>query len=335
MNGEALWYTTNMDENAFYRLTKEGSLSGAYLLHGAEELTKRQAVDRVRALLDPAFADMNVEKLTMPDAATLGGALARVPLFDKFRLLLINEFDAKTLEPLLPTLTRPIEGTVVLFILRGEAKTNSSFYKAFAAADRTAEFPQLTQARAVNMLQREAALRGVGLERSVALRLNDMVGADAYRLQNEFSKAADYVGRGGSVTTDTLTRCVTPSPEYDVFSLLNCFLNGRKGEGLRLFRGLLRTGGESALALSYFLEGRLKLMLLARECLDARMAKPAAIKHIGGNPRAAEIALNNAKKCSVLQLTRAVAAFAEIDAKQKQGLVKDEDALMAALVSCF
>ena len=56
-----------MTEKELYDRTNARTLSGAYLLEGAEELTKQQAIDRVTALLDPGFVDLNLKRAKEPD----------------------------------------------------------------------------------------------------------------------------------------------------------------------------------------------------------------------------------------------------------------------------
>ena len=62
-----LWYTVGMNESELYKRTNAKTLAGAYLFEGAEELTKQQAVDRITALLDPGFSDLNLKRQKEPD----------------------------------------------------------------------------------------------------------------------------------------------------------------------------------------------------------------------------------------------------------------------------
>lgn len=139
----------------------------------------------------------------------------------------------------------------------------------------------------MNMLLREAGLKNVGLSRSVAGLLADKVGYDAYRLRNEFSKAADFVGPCGEVTEAVLDSVVTPTAEFQVFELLETLLAGRRAQGLTMLRQALQQG-ENALGLAAFLCGRLKLILTAREHLETGKTPEAAAKLLGGSPYAAK-----------------------------------------------
>ena len=325
-----------MTENEFYKATNGRALKGPYLLHGEEELTKAMAVARVKGLLDPGMLDLNCQALRDPDVQTFLSAADQLPFFDELRLILVESWEDALIESLekQDRLLRMADSTLVLFVHRGECRKTSRLFKALAPENRVVAFEKLTMERAVNMLLRESALRNVDLSKAVAQTLVDRVGFDAYRLRNEFSKAADYAGPGGSVTVAVLNETVTPSPEYDAFEMLDALLDGKRKKGYAMLLGALDRG-ESPMSLSGFLEGRLKLILTAREHLDRGLDPRAAARQLQGSPYAAQIAVKNAQKRTAADLRRAVVAFASVDGNIRQGLYKDRDALLLAVLNTF
>lgn len=237
----------HMNETEFYQATKNRSLKGAYLLCGEEELTKQEAAVRVEELLDPGFRELNRQSFTRPAAASeVFAACDQLPLFDSFRLVEVKEWDESVSRGLLEKdrlLFLP-DTTVLLLLCRGACKKTDPLFKLLAQKNRVAVFEPLTRDRAVNMLLREAGLKNVGLSRSVAGLLADKVGYDAYRLRNEFSKAADFVGPCGEVTEAVLDSVVTPTAEFQVFELLETLLAGRRAQGLTMLRQALQQGGK-------------------------------------------------------------------------------------------
>lgn len=325
-----------MNESEFYKATQSRALKGPYLLHGEEELTKAEAVARVKKLLDPGTLALNLQSLQGPDAETLLQATDQLPFFDELRLVLVENWDDGLIDALEKRnrLLNLGDTTVVLFVHRGECRKTNRLFKALAPENRVVAFEKLTEDRAVNMLLRESALKNVDLNRTVAQALVDRVGFDAYRLKNEFSKAADYVGPGGSVTGKVLDLTVTPSPEYNAFEMLDALLDGKRKKGYALLLTALDQG-ETPLGLSGFLEGRLKLILTAREHLDRGLDARSAARQLPGSPYAAQIAVKNAQKRTTADLRRAVAAFADVDANIKQGIYRDRDALLLAVLNTF
>ena len=325
-----------MTENEFYKATNGRALKGPYLLHGEEELTKAMAVARVKGLLDPGMLDLNCQALRDPDVQTFLSAADQLPFFDELRLILVESWEDALIESLekQDRLLRMADSTLVLFVHRGECRKTSRLFKALAPENRVVAFEKLDMERAVNMLLRESALRNVGLDRATARALVDRVGFDAYRLKNEFSKAADHAGRGGTVTVKTLDEAVTPSLEYDVFKMLDALLDGKRKQGYTMLLNALERG-EKPQGLSAFLEGRLKLILTAREHLDRGLDPRAAARQLPGSPYAAQIAVKNAQKRTVTELRQAVAAFAAVDGNIRQGTYKEQDALLLAVLNTF
>lgn len=328
-----------MTEKELYKRTNARSLSGAYLFEGAEELTKQQAVDRITALLDPGFSDLNLKRMKEPDVNAVLDAAHAVPVFDSLCVTVFTDFDDAALFDALEkrnALDAPFrsEDAILLFVRRGKGR-ETNFTKLFAERDRFVSFDTLSEERAQNMAALLCAQRGVRLDRPEAYQLIDMVGTDAYRLQNEIGKLCDYVGDGGVITRDVLRFVVTPSVEYEVFPMLNALLSGNKKVALRMLTEAMKDGQENPLRVASFLEGRMKQLLIAREMLDCKRPRPEILKAMGGSPKAAEIALKNAQKYPTAQLKDAVAAFARINADLKQGLLNETDALILAIYKSF
>jgi len=328
-----------MNEQELFERTNRRELCGAYLFEGSEELTKQMAVDRITALLDSGFSDLNLKRLKEPDAVAVLDAAHAVPVFDSLCVTVFTAFDDAALYDELKRrnaldLLFGSEGVILLFVRRGTGRDNA-FTKLFKEKDRYVLFDTLSEERAMKLCVRSCALKQVRLDRPEAMRLVNMVGTDAYRLENEVSKLCDYVGSGKTVTDAVLKTVVTPSVEYEVFPMLNALLAGNKKTAMRMLTEAMKNGKENPLRVATFLEGRLKQMLIGRELLDEKRPRPEILKAMGGNPKAAEIALKNAQKFPAAKLKTAVAAFAEINARMKQGRVNESDGLILAIYKSF
>ena len=328
-----------MNERELFEKTNSRALFGAYLFEGGEELTKQQAIDRITALLDPGFADLNLKRLKAPEGDVLADAVRSIPVFDSLCVTIVTDFSDEavlaSLEKLhLANTMFETKDAVILFVRRGAGR-DSAFSRLFKEKNRCVLFDTLDQDRAVRLCMRVCAQRNVRMDRVIALHLVNMVGTDAYRLSNELNKLCDYVGSGGTVADDTLKAVVTPSVEYRVFGMLDALLAGNKKSAMRMLTDAIQTGKENPLRLAAFLEGRLKSMLIAREMTEEKRPRAEILKAIGGNPHAAEVALKNAQKFSVARLRNAVAAFAEINARMKQGLTDEENGLILAIYKSF
>lgn len=328
-----------MTERELYDRTNARTLSGAYLFEGAEELTKQQAIDRIVSLLDTGFIDLNLKRMKEPDLNAVLDAAHAVPVFDALCVTIFTDFDDAALyeglekRGALDALFASSDA-ITLFVRRGSAK-ETAFVRLFKEKDRVVSFEPFSEDRAREMCMRLCAKRGVRLDRPEAFQLVDMVGTDAYRLNNEISKLCDYVGSGGTVTRDVLKTVVTPSVEYEIFPMLNALLAGNKKTAVRMLTEAIRDGQENPLRVATFLEGRLKQMLIAKELMEDKRPRPEIIKTLGGSPKAAEMTLKNAQKFPLDRLKAAVAAFARINADMKQGLINESDALLLAIYKSF
>ena len=328
-----------MTERELYDRTNARTLSGACLLEGAEELTKQQAIDRVTALLDPGFIDLNLKRAKEPDVNAVLDAVHAVPVFDALCVTIFTDFDDAALLEGLET-RKALDAlfassdAITLFVRRGSAK-ETDFVRLFREKGRVVSFEPFSEDRAREMCMRLCARRTVRLDRPEAYQLVDMVGTDAYRLQNEVSKLCDYVGSGGTVTRDVLKAVVTPSVEYEIFPMLNALLAGNKKTAMRMLTEAIKDGQENPLRVATFLEGRLKQMLIAKELLEEKRPRPEILKTLGGSPKAAEMTVKNAQKFPLDRLKAAVAAFARINADMKQGILNESDALILAIYKSF
>lgn len=328
-----------MTEKELYDRTNARTLSGAYLFEGAEELTKQQAVDRIAALLDSGFVDLNLKRVKEPDISAVLDAAHAVPVFDALCVTIFTDFDDAALYEALES-RKALDAlfasgdSITLFVRRGSAK-ETDLVRLFKEKNRVVSFEPFSEDRAREMCMRLCARRGVRLDRPEAFALVDMVGADAYRLHNEISKLCDYVGSGGAITRDVLKTVVTPSVEYEVFPMLNALLAGNKKAAMRMLTEAMKDGQENPLRVATFLEGRLKQMLIAKELMEEKRPRPEIIKTLGGSPKAAEMTLKNAQKFPLDRLRTAVAAFARINADMKQGLMNESDALILAIYKSF
>lgn len=334
-----------MNEKQFFDATKQRALRGAYLLHGAEEYTKQEAVDRVVSLLDPSLRDMNLVKLDAPDWQALTEASEQLPFFDELRVVLISGFKDKELTEGAQAFEKirgfdPIERlignreSILLFLRRGSGGS-SEFQKRMQQADRAVEFAELDEDRCVQMVKSRTACKGTKIDGATARLLVEMVGTDGYRLKNEIDKVCDYVGTGNVISSEAIRTVVTPSVEYNAFTMFGAFLSGNKKNGMRILQTVLNSGEENPMRVASFLSGRLRLMLMAREMLDAKRPKAEILARLGGNPKAAEIAVKNAQSLNTAKLRAAVAAFSEVNALVKQGELRDTDALALAIFRSF
>lgn len=320
------------------------SLFGAYLLYGAEEFTKQEAISRILDLLMPELKEINYAKMDAPTWEELLSAAAQLPFFDRLRIILVTDFSEKDLnEAALLSIKKgfdPYEALfsakecVLLFVRRGAGHA-TEFQKRFSDADRAISFDAITEDDAVFRILRLAAQRGVTISKGTARVLVQQIGTDGFRIKQEVEKLTGYVGRNNTITEETLKIVVTPNVEYRAFEMLDAFLMGNLRKGITTMERAIRSKEAHPLQIAAFFEGRLKLILMVREMLDRGKSKQEILARVGGKPYALDQSIRHAKRKTAEELRRAVAAFSDIQPKLVRGILKEEEALTLAVYEAF
>lgn len=319
---------------AFFKAIREGSLSGMYLLHGEEEYSKEQGVRQCMALASDVAREMNVQQMKAPSAAAVIDACELLPFFDRIRIVIVHDMTAEEEAALVPYAPRVPETALLLLVRRGTAAKTGALCQALQKLDRVVEFPRCDQGRAVSFVLKRAKESDAVLDRPTAVHLVDVAGVDMASLENAVRKLAAYA-YNRAITREDIARCITPSPEYSIFQILEALLAGNLKRGLTMLQSELRDGGQVPLQVASFLANRTKQMLTVKQMLAAHRSEAEITRTLGGKPYAAQKTIAAAKRCRTEQLKTAVVAFAEVDAKLKQGILRDDDALLVAIYRAF
>ena len=319
-----------MDENSFFQLIKNGTVCGAYLLYGEEAYSREQAVRHLTAAIDGAARELNVQPLKNPEPGDVINACETLPFFSERRLVIVSDLSADAAAALAGYAGGVPETTVLLLLYAGKPNVQGALFKALAKAGRTVEFERFTPERAAAFLEKRAAAQGASIDRLAARRLIERAGTDLNTLESMLARLIDYAGCGNPVLPEAVAACVPAPVEATVFSILDALLAGNKRAAVSGLTELIKSGADTSMRLASFFEGRLKQMLIAKQMLAAGQNDQAAARALGGSPYAAKKTVQNAKKCTMERLIRAIEAFAAVDWQQKQGLMKDDDALLLA-----
>lgn len=328
-----------MNERAFLNQIAENGLSGAYYLHGAEPYSRNAALQKAIATIDAGMRDLNVQRLRQPAAADVIYACETLPLFSEKRMVVAEELDAEAAEALAEYVKRVPETSVLLVIRNGKAPATTALYNAFAAMDRAVEFrafdPKNDTDDAREFIEQCAAACGSTIEPGAARLLLEWVGYDQGALETTAIRLCDYAGRGKRITMEDVRACVPPSTEHTVFAILDRLVAGNRKAAVSALFSLLQDGADTSMGLASFFDGQLKQMLLARQMLDQRKSEQAIVQALGGSPYAAKMAVQKAKKCTREQIVAAMEAFTDVDYLQKTGAMKDDDAMLLAMLKSF
>ncbi|MBQ2662294.1 MAG: DNA polymerase III subunit delta [Clostridia bacterium] len=324
-----------MHYNDFFIGIKNNTLSGAYLLHGEEEFIKDSALKKLLLTVDETAYDLNVSFFDELNASALISSAESLPFFAEKRIIVCRQLpsggDAETLLSYIPKLP---ETTLLIFFIRKKADEKLSFVKYFKQQNRMVTFDALSETDAVRFVvstskKLEALITPVAANRMVAL-----CGTDASYLNNELTKAADYVGKGNEITLESISKSVTPNIEYRIFDMLDYFFNNKMADGLRALNMLL-SNGDTPIGIAAFIASQLKRMLSARALIDKGLNKDKVVSLLGGSPYAAKKSHDAAKHYSYERISEALIDFSDISHLKITGAMNDKDALIFFIVKNF
>ena len=322
-----------MTESAFLQSIRQRDLSGGYYLFGEEEYRLRAALKKAKDMLEQATVDLNWQKLKHPSFQQIVEACEQLPFFDEKRIVVAEELDAETAEPVKEYFGRVPKSTVLLIVDPG--KTKKSLSASMEKAGRSVAFPRMEEYRAADLIMEKVRQAGGEMDQGAARELVDRLGNDLYFLVNAARQMMAYAGPGNKVTVEDVRRCFPPSAEETVFSVLDSLIAGKKKKALTGLSELFRDKVQTPMGMSFFFVGRLEQMLTAKQLLEAGKKEPEIIRILGGSPYAAGKTIANAKRCSERKLCTALKEISEVPYLQISGTMQDGDALLMALIRNF
>ncbi len=324
-----------MDGIAFIKQIAEGSIGGAYCLCGQEPYVRERAVKKVLSLLNADLKDMNAQVLTNPAASDVINACETLPLFDLRRVVIVRELAADAATALADYAPNVPDTAVLLIEVRGAPNTASALYKALNKEDRVVLCEPFTADRAADFLLKRAREAGGTIDRNAARMLIERLGTDLSQLENALNRLMGFVGQGSTVDIAAVETCVDPPVDASVFRILDALVAGNKRAAISELTALVQSGADTSMRLAAFFFGRVRQMLTARRLLDEKRGEQEIVRALGGSAYAAKKTVQNARKCTAKQLANALEALRDVDYCQKQGVMKDDDALLMALLNNF
>lgn len=172
---------------------------------------------------------------------------------------------------------------------------------------------------------REAERQGGEIGTAAAAGLAELVGTDTRQAGQEVAKLLAYAGWGRPVTVADV-RALSPLVAGEsVFEFVDALANGDRKVAQRLLHRLLES--EDPFALWGMVIRQFRLLLLAREVLEAREGKAEVAQALEVHPFVAEKASAQARAFSLARLERIYRQMAEIDEAVKTSQLTLELAL--------
>lgn len=320
-----------------------------YLFHGDDSLSVDEAVGKMRAqMLEEDPAAMNISEFDGQTAAPaeVVAAASSFPFLASKRLVIVRgmlawitrkgagEVGKKAVETLLNELPALPPTARLVFVEHEElSKTHkilklaqehpNGYEKAFTAPKDSTNW----------ILKRARDEYQAKLQPQAAAALASVTGDDLRRADNELLKLVAYVDGEREITEADVALLTPYVPEASMFALVDAMAEGRADTAAATLHSLL-DAGETPFSLYGMIVRQFRLLLLAREHLDAGGAVGELAGVLKSHPYVAQKIAVQSRRFSLLMLKQIYETLLEYDIKMKTGRIAPElalDVLIAGL----
>ena len=311
-------------------------------LYGNDEFAITRRLAEFSAIFtDPTSAEMNTARL---DARTmsedeLNNAVNAMPFLAGQRLVLLDNPSARYNKPearkkFLEFIGKISESTRLVIYESVEPRDSEKHW-----LNRWAEKTKLAQAQAF-MLPRlkemdgwilnETKRQGGQMDQAAAAKLVEMVGVETRQAAQEISKLLAYVNWARPVKVADVEAVSIVTAEPDIFAMVDALASGDGKSAQKLLHRLLEN--EDAFSVWGMVVRQFRLVLLAREVLDAHGGVNEVTSALGVHPFVAGKVAGQARRFSMTALEKIYHKLLEIDEAAKNSQVTLDLALETLVV---
>ncbi len=325
-------------------MAKAARVAPIVVVFGDDEYQKSVALARVLdSLLGPkvdrAFALTSYDAGQKPDQGgpTISGVIqdvATLPFLSDRRVVVVRDADSfisAHRERLEDYVASPAPTGVLVLECRSFPKTTRLYRAATTAGGQVVECRKLAGRAAAEFVLGEAAARNKRITPEAAVRLVDLIGADAGLLAGEVEKLCLYTGNRPQIQDGDVTELVGLSREERIFAVADAAGAGKLPEAMRMWQQVMETDPEAIYravgGLAYVLRRWLAAHRLVAAGEPIRGVAPKVM--MWGRERELEAILARQRPT---RLRRLLADVAQLDSQAKVGARSIESGIEAILV---
>ena len=302
-----------------------------FILHGNDEFAIAAHIEKLCAGLgDPSIADMNIARFDGRaglDFVALNTAVNSLPFLAPRRVAVlthpISAFNsAEGRKKFLELLDNAQPTTIIALAEDDELKRDHWLVKWAAKAAPRAGVHVYNMPKRWEMprwIEGETKKQGGKIEAGAAARLAEMVGEDTRIAAQELTKLLTYANYERPITMLDVEKVSIVSAQGSVFELVDAIGTGDGKKAQHVLHQLLEN--EEAFELWGMVIRQFRLLLQARELLDANAGAPEIQKALGLHEFVAQKVSNQAKRFSMPTLESIYHKLLEIDERAKTSQV--------------
>ncbi len=298
-------------------------------LTGANDLLRRQALDRLIAAFVAEHTDMGLERFDGEETTitAIRGSLASLPFLTSRKLVVLREpGKLKAFTDNLAAIFADTADTTDVIIYEPKLDKRLSYYKTLKKDTDFQDFTDLDAAGLARWAADYAHEQGGKISQADAKWLIDRVGPNQMSLQQELHKLMTYTPH---ITRDSIEQLTEPLPQSSIFALLDAAFAGNTEQTFRLYREqrALRVEPQAIIAMLAWQLHVLALVVAAAPRSAEEVAKAAGI-----NPFVVRKTHNLARRISLADTKRLIADLLALDMQLKRAPLDADEALQLYLL---
>lgn len=203
-----------------------GRLAPVYLLHGEEGYFIDELTKDFEKLVPETERDFNLYTLYAPQVKMdlVAATCRRVPMMAARQVVILKEAQAisgRDLNLLAPYAEQPNPSTVLVISSRGEKAKGTALLNAVKKSGIVFESKKPNDQSVDILIRGIIKDNGLNIEEKGLAMLRDHVGNDVARIYNEINKLVLILGKGSTITPQSIERNVGVSKDYNNFELVD------------------------------------------------------------------------------------------------------------------
>lgn len=335
-----------MNQNELYAAIRNKTLSGVYLFEGPEEYIKRDALEKMRAMLLPAGLEaLNETVLTGVDIGRIIESAETLPMMCDQRFVMVKECEAflngrsdvseEDAQRFRQWLSRPVPTCVTVFYLHGMPDKRKRLTKLLMEQACVVDFNLLEEAELRKWISQRLKQYGKTIGANAVNSLIFLAGQELARLSGEVDKLAAYAQEEKEITPQHVSALVAPSVESNVFMMVDALVDKQPDKAYAILNAML-DAGEDCMYILAMITRQMRLMTHIKRMREEKSPLPEIVRRLGQKEFVVRRIFNQCARFRMDKLEEGYRQSAETEFAVKSGLLRDRaalDKMMLALIA--
>jgi DNA polymerase-3 subunit delta len=298
-------------------------LKPVYLIFGDEDLLLERALRRLRdRVAEVADLDFNYDTFNgeSADAGTVLAAANTLPFASDRRLVVVRNVDKMSAadQTALAEYAKDPAPSACLVLVAAKMRRDSKLFRAVDALGGIGEYKAPKRNEYTGWVVDFFASHGRRLDHDAAAALVRAVGRDLRRLESEADKVIAYAGERKEISREDIESVVVGTAPVSIFDFLGAVGARECGTALALLDDMLANGDE-LMGIHAMTLRHLRQLVSVRALLDRGEGASSVMRQVGMADWQARNAMEQARRFSAEELSRALRDAASVEARMKSG----------------